>query len=70
MGYTALALLMGRVPEVAIFRRFSTLNARNLLYLQAELVQLEDDLEKKLSECATNPHIANYNLDLEGLQNL
>jgi len=37
---------MGTSPEVAIFRRFGALNAKNLLYLQAELVHLE----KKLRE--------------------
>lgn len=43
-GYSKLASLMGRHPEVAILRRFSTLNVRNLLYLQAELVHLEHQL--------------------------
>ncbi|ORY03151.1 hypothetical protein BCR34DRAFT_573714 [Clohesyomyces aquaticus] len=45
-GYSKLASLMGPNPEVAIFRRFSTLNAQNLLYLQAELVHLEERLKK------------------------
>lgn len=43
-GYPQLAERMGRTPETAILRRFAGLNARNLLYLQAELVQLEGDL--------------------------
>ena len=43
-GYTRLASLMGSRPEVAILRRFGSLNARNLLYLQAELVALENSL--------------------------
>lgn len=43
-GYNKLASLMGACPEVAILRRFGSLNARNLLYLQAELVALEDSL--------------------------
>lgn len=46
-GYPRLATQMGLVPESAIFRTFSALNARNLLYLQAELATLE----KKLLEC-------------------
>jgi hypothetical protein len=41
MGYTKLASVMGKNPELAIFRRFSALNAKNLLYLQAEHVNLE-----------------------------
>ena len=43
-GYAKLASLMGAHPEVAIFRRFGTSNALNLLYLQAEIVALESDL--------------------------
>jgi hypothetical protein len=41
-GYAKLALLMGEHPEHGIFRRFATLNAQNLLYLQAELTVLEE----------------------------
>ena len=43
-GYAKLASLMGAHPEVAIFRRFGTSNALNLLYLQAEITALESDL--------------------------
>ena len=46
-GYPKLATQMGLVPEAGIFRTFSALNARNLLYLQAKLVALE----KELLEC-------------------
>ncbi|KAF2119411.1 hypothetical protein BDV96DRAFT_567521 [Lophiotrema nucula] len=46
-GYPRLAGQMGLVPETAIFRTFPALNARNLLYQQAELVALE----KKLIAC-------------------
>jgi hypothetical protein len=48
-GYPKLARYMGASPEIAIFRRFVALNAKNLLYLQAELVHLE----KKLHEFET-----------------
>lgn len=37
---------MCHIPETAIFRRFGTLNAQNLLYLQAELVSMEERLRK------------------------
>lgn len=47
-GYIKLGSLMGTHPEVAIFRRFGSLNAQNLLHLQAELVSLES----KLVRCA------------------
>ena len=43
-GYAKLASLMGAHPEVAIFRRFGSLNTQNLLYLQAELTGLESEL--------------------------
>ena len=43
-GYPKLAGQMEILPEIAIFRRFGALNARRLLYLQAELIQLENDL--------------------------
>lgn len=34
------------MPEAAVFRRFGVLNAQNLLYLQAELVSMEERLRK------------------------
>lgn len=37
---------MGRFPGYAIFRRFASLNARLLLYFQAEIVELEHDLDR------------------------
>lgn len=43
-GYPKLARFIGERPGYAIFRRFSDLNARNLLYMQAELLDLEEDL--------------------------
>jgi hypothetical protein len=43
-GYPKIARLMGENPDLAIFRSFRELNARNLLYYQAELVHLEDQL--------------------------
>lgn len=44
IGYPKLAGRMEQLPETAIFRRFDALNARNLLYLQAELTSIEEDL--------------------------
>ena len=45
-GYAKIAQVMGQHEELAIFRRFSTLNMHNLLYLQAELVHLESDYQE------------------------
>ena len=43
-GYAKLALLMGQFPDVAIFKRYGTLNNLNLLYLQARMENLEAKL--------------------------
>jgi hypothetical protein len=55
-GYSLLGRLMGDYPGVAIFRSFSSFSAENLLYLQAELVALEDDLRQAQKEDRTSPH--------------
>jgi len=44
-GYPSVAALVSKDNDFAIFRKFRYLNARNLLYLQAELVDLENELE-------------------------
>ncbi|KAI3330101.1 hypothetical protein F4824DRAFT_492444 [Ustulina deusta] len=44
-GYSRLAEYMGQQPQLSIFRRFGTLTNANLLYLQAELTDLERQLE-------------------------
>jgi hypothetical protein len=56
-GYSKLASLMGAHPELATFRRFSTLAAQNLLYLQAELVFLENKLRKCVDADASSGDI-------------
>ncbi|RYP72458.1 hypothetical protein DL771_004253 [Monosporascus sp. 5C6A] len=45
-GYPALASLIGSDRDFFIFRRFSSLSARNLLFLQDELIELESRLQK------------------------
>ena len=42
-GYSKLAALMGTYPDAMILRRFGALHAQNILYLQAELVHLEQE---------------------------
>ncbi|KAF2759911.1 hypothetical protein EJ05DRAFT_314432 [Pseudovirgaria hyperparasitica] len=57
-GYPSVAGHMGQKHTSAIFRRFSTLNAQNLLYMQAELVALEGelrDVEKEDHSSDTSP---------------
>ena len=43
--YTKLASLIGAHEEMALFRRFAILNAKNLLYMQSELVHLGCELD-------------------------
>ena len=43
-GYAKLSSVMSTDSEFVIFRKFGALNAQNLLYYQAELLGLEDDL--------------------------
>ncbi|UKZ82730.1 hypothetical protein TrVFT333_010526 [Trichoderma virens FT-333] len=54
-GYPSLASFIGSDKDFFIFRRFSALSARNLLYLQDELLELESrlqeiDLKESLSQ--------------------
>ena len=44
-GYPALAELMARYPEVALFRTFRERNILNLLRLQADIQDVEQQLE-------------------------
>lgn len=44
-GYPGLAQLMGHDESLGLFKKFSALNSRNLLYMQAELLDLEIKLE-------------------------
>ncbi|KAF2268994.1 hypothetical protein CC78DRAFT_606858 [Lojkania enalia] len=55
-GYSNLASLMGAYPETAVFRRFGTLNAQNLLYYQAELTHLELRLKRIAKADAESGH--------------
>jgi len=45
-NYLDLSKLMSKYPDVFILRKFSGLNAKNLLYYQAELAHLEQELEE------------------------
>jgi hypothetical protein len=45
-GYKKIATLMGKYPELGTVSRFSSLNIQNLLYMQAELIGLQQDLHE------------------------
>ena len=42
--YNKLATLVGAHQELAILRKFGALNAKNILYMQSELVHLQSEL--------------------------
>ncbi len=46
IGYGAIATIMSSDRDLSIYRRFGVLNARNLLYLQSELMALETRLQE------------------------
>ena len=43
-GYPRMARMMGKSDELAIFRRFNDVNVLSLLSLQAEILELRDNL--------------------------
>jgi len=43
-GYAKIASRIALNPELGIYRKFAALNAQNLLYLQAEIHGLEQEL--------------------------
>jgi len=45
-GYAKIADLMSRHDELAVFRRFGAFNMQNLLYLQAEIMHIEVELNE------------------------
>lgn len=53
-GYPKFSGRMGLMPTAAMFRRFGSLNARNLLYYQAELIGLEQRLIHIEQQDSTN----------------
>ncbi|KAI4947654.1 hypothetical protein J4E91_006476 [Alternaria rosae] len=63
-GYPGLAKFIGQDLDqgLGIFKKFSELNARNLLYMQAELLCLEQELDviTYVDEHGTDPSTKNY----------
>ena len=49
-GYHKLAALTGDHEELLMLRRFATTNAKNLLYMQAEILHLEAELHEIAKE--------------------
>ncbi|KAK7914545.1 hypothetical protein PG985_012248 [Apiospora marii] len=63
-GYAKVASFMGEQPEAAMVRRFADLNLQNILYLQAEIVGLEEGLRRIETEngCNEDIHLDWYSL--------
>lgn len=62
-GYPRVAHLMSKYEEFAILKRFKALNYQNLLYRQAEITYLQEDLEKLAERDATDPARQFYTKD-------
>jgi len=62
-GYAKVAQLMGTHPEFAIFRRFRDLNMQDMLYLQAEITHLEEDLRRIASKDVEHGNRKNHPYD-------
>src|SRR5271156_622235 len=65
IGYNKLAILFDNYDDLAIFRSFNELGAKNLLYMQAELLRLAQKLENQIeydfhAEKADAEDVANY----------
>lgn len=54
-GYARVTELMASHEEFAILRQFKALNYQNLLYLQAELTHLEEELRELAYKDASRP---------------
>jgi hypothetical protein len=55
IGYPKLAARTEVQPELAIYCRFGALNAQNVLYFQAELVDLEEKLRAQQIKDDSDP---------------
>lgn len=64
-GYPHLARKIGAQPEYSIYRRFGALHAENILYLQAELADLEKRLQEQqqLDSASTQGRKSKYSLN-------
>lgn len=53
-GYAKVARLMAKYEEFGILKRFKTLTYQDLLYRQAEIIYLQEDLEKLAERDSTD----------------
>ena len=55
VGYPKLAEYVAVEPQLAIFKRFGALNAENLLFMQAEIAGLEEELRQIVAADLKSP---------------
>ncbi|CZR67079.1 uncharacterized protein PAC_16978 [Phialocephala subalpina] len=68
-GYPAIAQLMGCHDEFAIVRRFKELNMQDILYLQAEILHLKEELKKIELDDKEHPERVFFSRDWWSLAN-
>jgi hypothetical protein len=64
-GYPKLSERMALLPQLGIFRSFGALKTLNLLYLQAELIEVEKEL-REIQKCdsqSSDKKRAKYHID-------
>lgn len=62
-GYAKVAHLMAKYDEFAILRRFKVLNTQELLYNQAEIIHLEERLQRLVDRDAAHRDRKFYSRD-------
>ena len=68
-GYDSLCAVMGAYPTLGIFRKFSVLNHRNLLLLQAQLVEKEGQLLAAIADDREDAGRRHYSSNFEAMMN-
>lgn len=68
-GYSKIAKMMSGYSELAILRRFGELNLQDLLYSQAEIIHLNDELQEIATRDCTFPGREFYTKDWWSLAN-
>ncbi|KAL9612009.1 MAG: hypothetical protein Q9167_003375 [Letrouitia subvulpina] len=68
--YNSLTSLIGTYQELSMFRRFAKLNAKSLVYMQAELVHLEAELAGIESEdkASKDPNRSSFHVSVFNLK--
>lgn len=68
-GYGKVAELMSAHDEFAVLRRFRHLNIKNLLYIQAEIAHLEEELRELAGRDSADPELRFHGRDWWSLAN-